>query len=255
MQLAFGTGILYGVMLQDATGTAQANATPIQFGVLQDVSCDISFEEKLLYGASQFPVAVGRGKAKAAFKAKAAQLSGQVLGDIIFGTGTTAGIKDIVPNFAASVPASTPWQVTIAPPSTGTYVSDLGVTYAATGLPLKKVSSAPTLGQYSVNASTGVYTFATTDASAQVLISYEYSATSTTAKVAAISNQLMGYAPTFRSALDLSFGGKNLTLMFNNCVSSTFALPFKNDDFSILEFDFSAFADAAGNIGYIAGTE
>ena len=64
MQLGFGTGILYGIQTQDATGAAVANATPVQFGTLQDISGDISFEEKLLYGSYQFPIAVGRGKGK-----------------------------------------------------------------------------------------------------------------------------------------------------------------------------------------------
>ncbi len=253
MQLAFGTGILYGIQLQDATGTAVTNATPVQFGGLQDVSGDISFEEKLLYGASQFPIAVGRGKGKISLKAKMAQINGQILGDLFFGTGTANAIKDIYPNFAASIPAGTPWQITIVPPSSGTFVADLGVLDATTGLPMKKVASGPTTGQYSVAGA--VYTFATADASKAVLVSYEYSATSTSAKVIAISNQLMGYAPSFKAALDLSFGGKSFTLMLNNCVSSKFSLPFKNDDFMIPEFDFSAFADAANNIGYIATSE
>lgn len=255
MQLAFGTGILFGVQTQDATGAAVANPTPIQFGNLQDVSGDISFEEKLLYGAYQMPIAVGRGKGKMQFKAKMANISGQIMGDLLFGTGTAAGIKDVVPNFATAVPSATPWQVTIAPPNSGTYVNDLGVLNASTGLPLKRVASAPATGQYSVNIATGVYTFATADANAAILISYEYTATSTSAKVVSITNQLMGYAPTFKASLDMSFGGKNLTLVLNQCISSKFSLPFKNDDFAVPEFDFAAFADATGAIGYIATSE
>ena len=74
----FGTGILFGTQLQDATGATVANATPVQFGTLQDVSSDITFEEKLLYGQNQFPVAVGRGKGKINFKAKMAGIFGGV---------------------------------------------------------------------------------------------------------------------------------------------------------------------------------
>lgn len=254
MQLAFGAGTLFAVQKADASGAAVANATPVQFGVLQDISGDISFEEKLLYGANQFPVAAGRGKGKITMKAKMAQISGQILGDLLFGTGNTAGIKAIVANYAAAIPSGTPWQVTITPPSTGTFVTDLGVINASTGLPLKKVASGPVTGQYSVSAG-GVYTFATADANNAIVISYEYSATSATAKVTNITNQLMGYAPTFQASLNMSFGGKNLTLVLNSCISSKFSLPFKNDDFSVPEFDFSAMADASGNIGYIATTE
>lgn len=250
----FGAGTLIGVQTQDATGAAVANATPVQFGTLQDISGDVSFEEKLLYGAYQFPVAVGRGKGKLAFKAKAASLYGSIFGDLFFGTGSTAGIKADVINFPASIPSATPWQVTVAPPNAGTFVSDLGVLNAATLLPMKKVATAPATGQYSVSIA-GVYTFATADANANVLISYEYSATSTSAKIVAISNQLMGVAPTFRASLNFSYAGKNFTFNLNSCTSSKLSLPLKNDDFTIPEFDFSAFADSAGNVGYVALSE
>lgn len=249
----FGSGVLFATQTQDQSGAATPLATPVQFGTLQDVSGDISFEKKELYGAYQFPVAVARGKGKMEFKAKFASLSAAIVGDLLLGTGSSAGIKDVVTNFPAAVPASTPWTVTIAPPSTGTFVSDLGVIDVATGLPLKKVASAPATGQYSVSA-LGVYTFASTDASKAVLISYEYTATGTS-KVVQITNQLMGTAPMFKAALDLSLNGKNATLVLNACTSNKLSLPFKNDDFAVPEFDFSAMADAAGNVGYIALSE
>jgi hypothetical protein len=254
MQLAFGTGVLYGIATADATGAAIANATPVQFGTLQDISGDFSFEEKLLYGSYQYPIAVGRGKGKLSFKAKTANITGQILSDIIFGTTAAAGIKAIVNGFASSVPALTPFTVTIAPPNSGTFSTDLGIIDGTTGLPLKKVASAPATGQYSVSA--GVYTFASADASKALLISYEYTATSTTGpKVSTLTNQLMGYAPTFKALLGMTFQGKNFSLGLNQCVSSKFSLNFKNDDFAVPEFDFSAFADAAGNIGYIGLSE
>lgn len=250
----FGSGILYGVQTQDATGAAVANATPVQFGTLQDISGDISFEEKMLYGSYQFPVAVGRGKGKLGFKAKFASLNGAVIGDLLFGTGSVAGIKDIVNNFAATIP-TTPFTVTAAPPSSGTYSNDLGVINATTGVALKKVASAPVTGQYSVNIATGVYTFAAADTGGSVLLNYEYTATSTTAKSNTIVNQLTGYAPFFKAALSLHYGGKAFNLVLNQCMSNKLSLPFKNDDFAVPDFDFSAFADAANNIGYWAASE
>lgn len=251
---SFGSGVLFGIQTQDATGAAVANATPVQFGTLQDISGDISFEEKLLYGQNQFPVAVGRGKGKLEFKAKAASINGAIMGDLLFGLGSTAGIKDIVTNFAATVPAVSTYTITVAPPSSGTFVSDLGVLDGVTGLSMKKVASGPTTGQYSVSGS-GVYTFAAADASKAVQISYEYSATSTTAKYGNITNQLMGYAPNFKAMLTMKYSGKSLNLVLNQCMSSKFSLPFKNDDFTVPEFGFSAFADGAGNIGYWAASE
>ena len=253
MQLGFGTGILYGIQMSDAAGNTVSNGTPVQFGTLQDISADISFETKLLYGAYQFPIAVGRGKAKFAFKAKFANISGPVLGDLFFGLTRSAGIKAAVNNFSAAIP-TTPFQITVSPPSSGTFASDLGVLNASTGLPLKKVASGPATGQYSVNGS-GVYTFAAADTGNTVLINYDYTATSTVSQNGLITNQLMGYAPTFSALLSLASHGKPMTLKLNQCVSDKLTLGLKNDDFLIPEFDFSAFADSAGNVGYWGTSE
>ena len=66
MQVVFGAGVLYATQLTDASGNAlAANVTsPVKFGVLQEVSLDVSFDTKMLYGNQQFPIAVGRGKGK-----------------------------------------------------------------------------------------------------------------------------------------------------------------------------------------------
>lgn len=251
MQLGFGAGILTGIALTDATGASVANATPVQFSTLQDISTDLSFEEKMLYGSGQFPIAIARGKAKFSFKAKMASFSGLILSDLFFGTTATAGIKNTVQNFVANIPA-TPFTITVAPPSSGTFLSDLGVLDGTTGVALKKVASAPATGQYMVSA-VGLYTFAAADTLKPVQISYEYSAVSTAGpKIIQITNQQMGYTPTFKAMLNSSFQGKPVTLCLNSCSSTKFTLPFKNDDFVIPEFDFSAAADASGNVGYMA---
>ena len=70
-----------------------------------------------------------------------------------------------------TVPA-TPFQITPLAPY-GNWAVDTGVSYA-NGTALTAVSGAPAQGQYSVNASTGAYTFAAADANAAVLISYGY---------------------------------------------------------------------------------
>lgn len=251
--IIFGTGTLYGIPLTDATGAAIANPTPVQLGVLQEVQGDLSFDEKLLYGAYQFPVAFGRGKGKFSFKAKAADFSAQAVNSLFFGASSlTAGIRAVVDNFVGTVP-TTPFQITIAPPSSGVYATDLGVRYASTGIALTRVASAPAAGQYSVNTATGVYTFNTADQGTNnVLISYEYTATSATQFQIPIANQLMGQAPSFQTQISLPYNGKQMTVKLNNCVSSKFSLPFKNEDFSIQDFDFMALVDASNNVGTLS---
>lgn len=248
--IVFGVGTMYGVPLSDAAGNAIATnvASPVQFGVLQEAQGDLSFDEKTLYGAYQMPVAFGRGKGKLTFKAKAADITAQAFGALFFGVAPTAGIDSIVDNVAGTIP-TTPFQITPTVPSSGTWIVDLGVRYASTGIALARVASAPATGQYSVAA--GVYTFAAADTALSVLISYEYTASSTSQFKIPFANQLMGYAPSFLCELSLPFNGKQMTIKLNNCVSSKLTLPFKNEDFSIQEFDFTALADSGNNIGTI----
>ena len=252
--IGFGAGVLIGRQKLTSAGAAVANPTPVQFGVLQGVDLDLSFESKLLYGSKAFPVAAGRGKGKVSGKAQMADFNGRIFGDLFLGSGTSASIKAAVVDFAASIP-TTPFTVTISPPSSGTFVADFGVRNASTGLPMTRVASAPATGQYSVNEATGVYTFAGADTGLAVLISYEYSATSTSARVSTISNQLMGYAPEFEVILSQPYSGKALTLRLVKCQPSKLTLPLKNDDFTMLDFEFDALADASDVVGYIATSE
>jgi hypothetical protein len=60
----FGSGALIATPTIDAFGNAIANPSPVEFGTLQDVSLDVSWDTKTLYGQLQFPVAAGRGKGK-----------------------------------------------------------------------------------------------------------------------------------------------------------------------------------------------
>lgn len=79
----------------------------------------------------------------------------------------TAGF--LISNEPHTVPATAPYAVaTSARWSAG----DRGVTYAASGAPLTKVTGAPAVGEYSVDWS--VYTFSAADAGVAVLISYAY---------------------------------------------------------------------------------
>lgn len=252
MQFLFGSGVFWGTPLMDANGNAISNPTPVQLGVMQEISIDISFDTKELYGQSQFPVAVGRGKAKMSGKAKAAQISGAALNSLVFGQTLTSGMTDNYYDVAGSVIPASPYTVTITPPNSGTWAYDLGVR-DANGLPMTRVASAPTTGQYSVAA--GVYTFAAADTTKTVFISYQYTATSTTAKKSTVKNVLMGQAPVFKGDLYVPYGGKSLILTIPNCIASKFTISTKQDDFAVPEFDFSGFADAAGNALYWGTSE
>jgi len=239
---SFGSGSLIATPTIDASGNAIVNPTPIEFGVLQDVSFDISSDNKTLYGSLQFPVAVGRGKGKISGKAKAARITASLFNAIYFGQTLASGITGEVYDTTGSTVA-----VSLTPtvPNTGAWSRDLGVK-DTNGLALVRVSTGPTTGQYSVAA--GVYTFASADVGKLVYISFAYTAASTTAATSAILNLPMGYAPSFSIDFYLPYNGKSMTMTFPNAIASKLTIATKQDDFLIPEFDFDCFANGAGQV-------
>lgn len=252
--LVFGAGKLIAVPTTDALGQPIANPTPVAIAVLQDVSVDFDFETKTLHGEKQFAVAIARGKAKIGWKAKSGDFNGAALGSLFLGAQPTAARKAAVIEEAKVIPDATTLTLAIAPPDSGVFVMDLGITNALTGVALTRVASNPGAGQYSIAIATGVatYSFAAADKGTPVLASYEYSiATSAGSSLYTISNNLMGYTPTFSAIFFNKYNGKTLAMKLNACVLSKLALPFKNDDFTQNDLDAEAFADASSSVGYI----
>jgi hypothetical protein len=234
----FGSGTLWGF---PAGGNTAANPTPMKFGTLQDVSLDISGDVKQLYGQKQFPEAVARGKCKITGKAKFASINGKMLNDLFFGQTVAAGMTQVALDEIKTVTAGS---ATVT--NSAQFVQDWGVRYTATGLPLTKVASAPALGQYSVAA--GVYTFNTGDNGTNVVaISYSFTvaASGTSLK---ISNQLMGFAPTIQVLLENVYNSNQFNVLLYSVVASKLTFATKQEDFIIPEFDFEAFANAAGQV-------
>ena len=249
MQLSFGAGALWG---ERTDLGVTSGIGPRQFGVLQDISVDFDWTAKELYGQFQFPVAIGRGQAKISGKAKYAQILGLIYSDIFFGQTATTGQFGIAEYEADAIPATTPFQVTVA--NAASYNDDLGVTYAATGIRFNRVTTPAAAGQYSVNFATGVYTFSSADAGLAVLISYTYTVTSSGQEVK-ITNQLMGILPTFKATFYTTYQGKGTALRLNACAASKLTLPTRLDDWTIEELDFMAFADASNAIGFFSTVE
>lgn len=234
----FGSGVLMGVR------TDVANATPVNFGLVQEVSPSMKFDQKELYGQYQFPVAVARGKGKFGLKAKLARVSGLVMASLFLGQSLTSGMLTASIAEAHAVPASSPYTVTVT--NSAEFVDDYGVVYAATGLPLTKVASGPTQGQYSVSA--GVYTFAAADDGAAVLISYTYTVTGTTSQQVTVTNQLMGQTPLIQAQFYTSFQGVPMSAKFYNVIPTGLDFATKLDDFMIPDMEMGVQANAAGQL-------
>lgn len=232
-------------------GAAIATPTPIILGELQDCGVDMSMEVKLLHTGKRFAIAAAHGNGKIEIKAKNAVFNADALGIFLLGQDSAAGIKGVVLDSEAAIPGASPYTLTIAPPNSGAFVADLGVVFSATGDQLTRVVSAPTTGQYSVNTTTGVYTFAVADKDKLVKISYEYSA-STGGKVWNLTNSDMAIAPSFSLFLVNQLGNdKKLVCKLSKCVTSKFNIPSKSGEFNIPDFDAQALDDGTGSAGYI----
>jgi len=237
----FGSGSLFGYR------TDVAVPQPVQFGALQDVSLDLSFNIKELFGQSQFPLAVARSTAKVTGKAKSARIIASQFNELFFGQTLATGQKTTAVN-----ETGTPTTNSLTVANSAQFVEDLGVFKQSTGAPLTRVASAPAAGQYSVSA--GVYTFAAADSNPPVFVSYTYTIAGTGQKLV-MSNQLLGAAPQFKCVLAETYQGNKFQVELNACIATKLTIPTKIEDFIIPEFDFSAFVDASGNLGTISFPE
>ena len=244
-QYLFGAGKIFATPLQDVHGNPITNGTPVEVGVVQSTSVDISYDLKELYGRGQFAVDAARGKGSIKCKATMGRINGALLNSIFFGgVVTEGGITAVAQTINGEVVATS---VTPVVPNSGTFVKDLGVTDAK-AIPLKRVASAPVAGQYSVDEATGVYTFATADVGKTVFISFKYSATVAGAKSGVVSNLDMGYTPEFSVDLFRDYKGKFFGMEFFRCVSNKLAFSSKQDDYDLPEFEFQPMADDLGRV-------
>ena len=255
-QYNFGTGQVFAVP------TGQTTPTPIQFGVLQDISIDFDATVKELVGQSQFAVALARGEIKVSGKAKYARMSAQAYNNIFFNQtlGTVGSglqtLTPVSPGEAGTVGGASTYSIQVTHHSA--FVADLGVTAVATGVQYTRVSPSSEVAgvSYSVVPSTGTYTFAAGDTTLAMIINYSY--TAATGTLITITNQLMGTTPTFSLQLYEAFTNVgvlgNATLILNSCTSKKLGLAFKNQDWTMTDMDFVAGVDVTGTLGTFSMT-
>jgi hypothetical protein len=235
---AFGPGIVI------VTRTDTTTPLSVNIGYAQEFSFSAKGSTKKLYGQNQFPLLAARGTVAATGKVKAAMLSGLSWNAAFFGNAFTAGKDNYYFNETHTV-ASTTQVVTNA---TGGIV-DLGVSYAASGLPLQRVASAPAVGQYAVNTTTGTYTLNVTD---EVALNFSYSNfSSASGQQLNVVNQLIGTNPTFQLDYWTNLNqpaSKPFAVRAFACVASDLSFASKLEDFVMPELSFDVFANAAGQV-------
>jgi hypothetical protein len=262
----FGTGALIATPLYDASGTAITVPSPVQFGILQDITVDDSADIKELYGDKQYPVDIGRGKAKLMLKAKAAMINAELFNSVYYGQGIVAGSDNaIIDTVGSAIPTGAgSTAVNVNAVATGgasaIFAADLGVQFPD-GTPYTRVASSPTGGQYAlvtgVNSSGATYQFSDIDVGKTVFINYQYSNAAGTGKVLTIKNIPMGSVPVFSCQLmSNKRNGQTMWRKFYACTATKLTMDFKNDDFVIPDFEAGCFADpATGNVQQYAFSE
>jgi hypothetical protein len=160
-------------------------------------------------------------------------------------TGTTVTLTQNVAGTVANS-ASIVFGPSITVANAANFVSDGGIIYAATGVQLTPVASAPATTQYTV--SNGVYTFSAADAGLYVIPSYVY--TKTTGNNFTYFGQPMGYRPAFQIVAsnlqrtnNPAYSGTPLVCTVFNAGIDKFSLDFKNEDWTIPETGWSGSLD------------
>ena len=246
----FGAGKTFAIPLTDMAGNAIANPTPVRLAVQQSMSLDIDFDVKQLHGNNSFAVDVARGKGNMKGKISAPTINGNTWNGLFFGQTMTKGTMmalsdDVITTIAATV--------TVTPPSAGTFIEDMGVT-DANGVPMVRVASGPVTGQYSVAGA--VYTFAAADVGKTCYINFRYSFASAAANQISMTNTLMGSSPRVKLLMQAKYQGKSVTaLLYQVQFAKMPIFSTKLDDYQIPDLEFSAMANAAGQVGEFYASE
>jgi len=242
-QFIFGTGYLYGIPNARPDGSA-TNLTPVRFANLKEVWLEGSLEHEFASTQLEYkvkPICVGR---EVRGTARVGTVNAYLLNQIMFGKEMVSGATLMDRERAYTIPAI-PFQITVVPPSSGTFSKDLGVLDATTGLLFKRVTASPATGEYSISGA--VYTFATADEAGTIVISYLY--TLATGNSLTLSNAFKQLAPHFQVVLNGKYGTKQMTVVLNKCITDGFMLPTLLERFTVIDFSFEAVADDNGVLG------
>jgi hypothetical protein len=234
--LGFGAGQLLAAP-QATSGNPAPNPTPLQIGAVQNVKCTFGGDIKELYSQNQWAIdsAVGKRSIKGSFEF--AQMSNEFFSQMFFADAVTVGSVETAINEPHTIPA-TPFSVTTT--NAAHFTLDLGVTYAASGIPLQNVETLTGGGQYTYVESTGVYTFDAADTLVLVLINYMYS-NSTLGTSMVAGNHPMGWGPVMQLDVVFPYEGGGIGFLFPNVRLGKIDLTTKLDDYLMMQTDFQAF--------------
>ncbi len=251
--IQIGSGKLY---LNPTAGNLATNPTPLKGFTVQDVSVDISGDIKELRGQNQFADDTATTDKKLTGKFGIGRKDLTMFNQIFFADTISSTGQSVSPDEVHAIPA-TPYTVTITPPASGTFLTDLGVSFQNSGIELIRLpSGTPAAGQYTVNTTTGAYLFSAADSASAltVLISYAYTLSSHGATYQ-VNNQVIGYGPqvevwivdTYQSVVVSSVNIYNVIRIYAAKVNKI-TIGNKRADYSIPEVDWAGFASSSGRV-------
>ena len=238
----FGAATLFAVPI--------GGGNPFKFGTLQDVNVTIKRDKKKMFGRGSFATDIGLGQGEITVKAKHGTIQASIIA-LLTGISASTGHTAVIEDELATVPGSVSYIVTVA--NAATFGTDLGVRYKTGGLMLQQVASAPAAGQYSVNTSTGVYTFNVADKGLAMKFSYTYGI-SATGQSMLVSNPIQGVQPSFQLVLPMGFTSpktgirRYATLTLLCCVAEEIAFATKQGDFMVPDFSAEAQENDDGDV-------
>ena len=233
----FGAGII-GV--RPTSGNLATPSDAYLLGTVQKMDVEFTGTLKDLRGQNQWPDDVAASDKTLSIKGGVARINPGMFSSLFFGDTVSTGALQLAPLELHTIPG-TPYTVTIAPPASGTYSEDYGVVFQSNGEPLDLVTGTPSTGQYAVNTSTGVYTFAAADTTLGVAISYTY--TTTTGHTMGVQNHVQGWGPECELVLSDSYQPTPGNLLRIYRVKfNKMSLPHARDGYVVSDIEGQAFA-------------
>lgn len=252
--LWFNSGTLFAFPKVDADGSPYPTpVTPVRMGTLKGITMDVSTDTVEPSSQLQYKFDMAWNLKSVTGTARIASINARMWNQIFFGQDLEAGGEHIQIDEESIVPA-TPFQITVTPPASGTFLQDLGVFLgvngdADDGQQMVRVAAAPAAGEYTVNGS-GTYTFNSAKEAKEVIISYLFSTAS--GNQLNVTNRFTQKAPRFAIYLTGGYNGRQITWSLPVCVTKTFALPTAVENFAVQDFVFEALDDGNGLVANIS---
>lgn len=220
-----------------------ANPQPVYPFTIQDLSITVKGKPDSLRGQQRLAEDVAIGDIEVTGKFGIGRKDWLVFQQMFLADTTNTGGSAVQPLEPHLIP-TTPYEITIAPPGSGTFAEDLGVMYSPSGKRFVPVASVAGAGQYSQTA--GVYTFDSADGAGTVAVVISYLYTLTTGETYQMNNQFQGYGPQLEffcvDRYQQTGGIPNSIWLKAVKVHALGDIGSKRDKYAMMEVEFTAFA-------------